>query len=870
MEVEVQLSNIIWIDEKIERELNKNYKKYLNQLRELGNFKINIFTDINSAIVKIKTIEFEKTIIIVSGSLFNSFIELFEGNLNSIYIIPKIIIFTGEDENFKNPNSKYINDDFYNFGGKKDNFDEIINFIRNSIGESINIRQREGDNDDKNCIFDYVYYEEQVAFPMFYKSLIDITPKDNISLFTQQLYQKYKENKDMKELLEPIINMKKIPLQLLSKYYARAYTINSKFFSDINADLRQDKKSIYLPFIKVLYEGIKFKSLPLSRDKILYRGGKISNEELKKIDNFITKGKIIVFSRTFLSFSKDLDVAETFLKKGDTPHSNISKGLSNILFILNQDENIDYSISTHVDLQKISFYKKEKEILFFPFSCFKIERLDKPSKTLYLSYLGKDAKEFQRKIEAQESSTPISRKMTQTQIPSVPITPGINQTQIPTTISPEITQQIIKSFPHEITQPQIPFERSIPYSSEPNLFPQIPGIKFKKYILNSGLLNENKIGKIKVVKDLANEFQNHEKEIKKIPTLTVKDMNLVNHIIPETNITIIKAEENSNINLNPSLSNSVIISKQKKKNYILAIINIDKNNTNKPIRIINSFEEYKRNHSYLGVNDISRYNNENDIKNCEIEINDKYLDTSKFYYYLKFPSQGRYKIKYSFPSFLTKTDFMFADCKFIESIDFANFNSIRKINDMTYMFYGCISLKSINFANICTEHVTDMRSMFNGCESLENLDLSYFNTANVSNMSKMFFGCKSLKELNVLNFNTEKVNDMNCMFYGCSNLQHLNLSSFDTRNVKNMSRMFSGCTSLKYLNISNFNTLNTNYMYNLFNGNSALQSLDISNFNIQNIVNMDDMFYGCASLMPKNIITRVPVIRKVNYYSNSK
>lgn len=60
MEVEVQLSNIIWIDEKIERELNKNYKKYLNQLRELGNFKINIFTDINSSIVKIKTIEFEK------------------------------------------------------------------------------------------------------------------------------------------------------------------------------------------------------------------------------------------------------------------------------------------------------------------------------------------------------------------------------------------------------------------------------------------------------------------------------------------------------------------------------------------------------------------------------------------------------------------------------------------------------------------------------------------------------------------------------------------------------------------------------------------------------------------------------------------
>lgn len=63
------------------------------------------------------------------------------------------------------------------------------------------MRQREGDDDDKNLIFDYVYYEEQLAFPMFYKSLIDITPKDNISLFTQQLYQKYKENKDIKRII---------------------------------------------------------------------------------------------------------------------------------------------------------------------------------------------------------------------------------------------------------------------------------------------------------------------------------------------------------------------------------------------------------------------------------------------------------------------------------------------------------------------------------------------------------------------------------------------------------------------------------------------------------------------------------------------
>ena len=35
--------------------------------------------------------------------------------------------------------------------------------------------------------------------------------------------------------------------------------MESNFYKDINTDLRNNKKNNYLPFIRILYEGIKLK-----------------------------------------------------------------------------------------------------------------------------------------------------------------------------------------------------------------------------------------------------------------------------------------------------------------------------------------------------------------------------------------------------------------------------------------------------------------------------------------------------------------------------------------------------------------------------------------------------------------------------------
>ena len=79
----------------------------------------------------------------------------------------------------------------------------------------------------------------------------------------------------------------------------------------------------------------------------------------------------IVFSRSFLSFSKEKKLAEKFLN-----NSNNNKDLSKVLYVLENDNTLGYDLSTHGDIEKISFYPNEKEVLFFPFSSFEIKSVN--------------------------------------------------------------------------------------------------------------------------------------------------------------------------------------------------------------------------------------------------------------------------------------------------------------------------------------------------------------------------------------------------------------------------------------------------------------------------------------------------------------
>ena len=161
-------------------------------------------------------------------------------------------------------------------------------------------------------------------------------------------------------------------------------------------------------------------------------------------------------------------------------------------------------------------------------------------------------------------------------------------------------------------------------------------------------------------------------------------------------------------------------------NYIIAEVNIKEEDINKDIRILNSYEESLRINEFIDKN--LNLNNENEIKNCEITINNQLIP---FNYIHKFKSSGKYIIKYTFKNIINKTSFMFYKCKLLNNIDLSNFNT-NNVTDMICMFYGCSSLNSINLSNFNTNNVTNMRSMFAKCSFLKCVYLSSFNTNNVT------------------------------------------------------------------------------------------------------------------------------------------
>ena len=96
------------------------------------------------------------------------------------------------------------------------------------------------------------------------------------------------------------------------------------------------------------------------------------------------------------------------------------------------------------------------------------------------------------------------------------------------------------------------------------------------------------------------------------------------------------------------------------KNNIIGEIDIKKEDINKDIRIINSFENVKRKWKWEDRDDDIKYLNEKEIKeNIEIKINGKLIE---FTYYYKFNKEGKNIIEYSFNNNLTKTCYMFCIC----------------------------------------------------------------------------------------------------------------------------------------------------------------------------------------------------------------
>ena len=310
-------------------------------------------------------------------------------NINNIQNNQYNLIKNDELNSYKQSDSNLIN----NYQQKEANNKKIA---QNNI---IN-RQLRFDNsyDSVKFNFEYIPDKNYLILPIYLSFYIRKLQKKQIRQFNKYMLEKYSKEEKIVDLFKQINDMKDIPNEIISKYWARAYTFESPFYKEMNKDLRLGKINQYLSYIQMMYEGIKIKSFYFKPKKKLYRGTYFDEKEISIIQNYTNSEnkdlpRVIIYSKSFFSFSLNKKVAMTFI--------------DNALLIIEDFIEEERNCSGCASIEKFSYFKKEEEILVFPFSSFEIknknlEKVEDKSKKngyyyiIYLRYLGKYEKFFEK------------------------------------------------------------------------------------------------------------------------------------------------------------------------------------------------------------------------------------------------------------------------------------------------------------------------------------------------------------------------------------------------------------------------------------------------------------------------------------------
>ena len=274
---------------------------------------------------------------IISGSLFGRYVKKLKEKINRIVNIPYTYIFTSNNEknlllnkvSDKEHKLSYdtmimVNDCFYNAGGVFDDFNKLFDEM------SMNIKKIESNiiikpriesrlNYEGILTFEYLESEKHLLAPALYKEIITnekITKEDYINF--HKFILSFNEGQ-LNKLIKNLNLFKYVPFEILSKYWARFYTIESDFYKVLNNNLMKSKLSFnYKTFIKMLYIGIEINSLKSYPGKYLYKGSSINRidiEKFKKYQKIKNLSTVVVFLKLFYLLVKMKARLEIFVKK---------------------------------------------------------------------------------------------------------------------------------------------------------------------------------------------------------------------------------------------------------------------------------------------------------------------------------------------------------------------------------------------------------------------------------------------------------------------------------------------------------------------------------------------------------------------------
>ena len=868
-------ANLIWIDKNVENEENKFY---LDELEKTERFKIRPVIDVNTGINIIKEKKFEDTYIILSGFFYKEFILKFQENLKDIYCIPKIIIFTGSKNKFIEFNSDikdFINDEYYNLGKIQTFFDEIYEFLLNSSWkkeievEKINFDLKIG----KELSFEYIESIEDLYLPTYYKSLIKLDRNENFDVITQFFFNEYSNNKLINELLSPIIGLKKIPYELLCKYYARLITLESKFFKNMNKMLRQEKiegvpgeflsHRIY-PYIKLLFEGLKIGCLNSTFDGTLYRAQYLEINEIELIKKYLNKKKegipaSICFSKAFLSFSTDMKVALGFLKNKP---KNENQQLFPILFILKKKDNFEQSLSTYINLENITYYKKEKEILFLPFSSFEIISIEDKEHKIYeieLSYLGKYSRELESiNIEKKIPDSPFKKYLTDSplmereEVERITNVTLVNEFHLYKEIFN--TNNDIKEEIFEIPKKE---EDCIIYNVKEEDIDSDGNVQIigeNKFTDDFVKINKNKVSLIingeQVELCYKYKLQLGENKIKFVFKEEIKSYNsLFSGCTSLSDISVLKDWD-----VSKGTDFKYLFKGCKSLSNVSALSNWDVSNG---IYFSSLFEDCS------SLSDISA------LKNWNVSKGTNFISFFKGCSSLKDISALKDWNMNKCISFI----YLFKGCKSLEDISsLKNWNVSSGVN-FSSLFHDCICLSDISsIKNWNVSSGTHFASMFNNCSSLKDISpLINWDVSKGIDFNNLFNSCKSLRNINGLEkWNVSNGTNFSSIFKDCIFLSDISsLRNWNVFRGTNFSSLFENCSSLSDISPLQKWELNRGINFNsLFKGCKSLESISpLKDWNLSSGVNLDYLFKDCISLSNVSVVKNWNITSEINLKS---
>jgi len=506
---------------------------------------------------------------------------------------------------------------------------------------------------------------------------------------------------ELKNLINQLLVDTPIPIPILVKYWVILYTLESKFYGEMNYTLIKKLNNDFDIYIRVLYQGLKIKAIKPLIDYDLYRGSIIKLKEINYIKESLKKKKkdipgCICYNKSFLSTSLDKKTA-TFYLCCKKPKEDEARAL----FEIKKGNEIELDSATNMDIQKYSRFNEE-EIFFLPFSCFEIleiiEKNDDGNEYLLIrmNYIGK----YKNKINKLDK------------IPHNNCAKNI--------ISSDILDKIEMNKESNKNKFDFNIERYIPDKLR------------KSYITAIYEITNDDINK--KIQILNYDEKINKDELEKICTIYLND-NIIkftfDYIFSEP------GEYKFMFEFNELLTNA---------NRLffgcncLKSINFTKFKSN---YIKNMNEMFGGCNKLVSLN-LSNFRTKEVIsmkgmfKGCKSL---KMLDISSF----------------DTNSVIDMSE-MFQECESLSFLNLKNFDTV-KVKTMKRMFYKCTSLYFMNLSKFKSNSINDISEMFFECTTLNSIDLSNFEIGDNVNTEKMFYNCLYFKS--ILNEFLSELNNIN-------------------------------------------------------------------------------------------------------------